>query len=55
MILSSLALLRENPDPDAAEIARSLEGNVCRCGTYPRIVAAVRRAAETLRREEEAA
>jgi len=55
MILSSLALLRENPDPDEAEIARSLEGNLCRCGTYPRIVAAVRLAAETLRREEEAA
>jgi aerobic-type carbon monoxide dehydrogenase small subunit (CoxS/CutS family) len=55
MILSSLALLRENPDPDEAEIARALEGNVCRCGTYPRIVAAVRRAAEILRREEEAA
>jgi aerobic-type carbon monoxide dehydrogenase small subunit (CoxS/CutS family) len=55
MILSSLALLRENPDPDEAEIARALEGNVCRCGTYPRIVAAVRRAAETLLREGEAA
>jgi aerobic-type carbon monoxide dehydrogenase small subunit (CoxS/CutS family) len=48
MILAAVALLREMPDPDEAEIARSLEGNICRCGAYPRIVAAVRRAAEVL-------
>ena len=46
MILSGVALLSRNPDPDNAEIARQLEGNLCRCGTYPRIVMAVRRAAK---------
>ena len=51
MILSGVALLQDNPDPDEPEIARALEGNICRCGAYPRIVAAVRRAAE-MRKEE---
>ena len=45
MILSGVALLRKNPDPGAAEIAQAMQGNVCRCGAYPRIVAAVRLAA----------
>jgi aerobic-type carbon monoxide dehydrogenase small subunit (CoxS/CutS family) len=44
MILAGVALLQQNPKPSPAEIARALEGNICRCGTYPRIVAAVRRA-----------
>ena len=51
MIMSGVALLRENADPDEAQIVRALEGNICRCGVYPRIVAAVRRAAEMLRGE----
>lgn len=46
MIIRSLALLHENPAPNDAEIACALEVNVCRCGTHPRIVAAIRRAAE---------
>ncbi len=41
MILSGVGLLKKNPHPDEAEIRRAMEGNVCRCGTYPRIVAAV--------------
>ena len=45
MILAGAALLRRKPDPDETEIKRTLEGNICRCGTYPRIVAAVRMAA----------
>lgn len=45
MIISGVALLRRNPDPDEAEIARAMEANLCRCGAYPRIVAAIRRAA----------
>ena len=49
MIMAGVALLRDNPDPDEAEIVRTLEGNLCRCGAYPRIVAAVRRAAGMLR------
>jgi aerobic-type carbon monoxide dehydrogenase small subunit (CoxS/CutS family) len=46
MIMSGVALLRQNPNPSAREIAHSLEGNICRCGTYPRIVDAIRRAAQ---------
>jgi aerobic-type carbon monoxide dehydrogenase small subunit (CoxS/CutS family) len=45
MIMSSVGLLETNPNPSPQEIVRAMEGNVCRCGTYPRIVAAVRRAA----------
>jgi aerobic-type carbon monoxide dehydrogenase small subunit (CoxS/CutS family) len=45
MIVSGAALLDRNPDPSEADVVRALEGNVCRCGTYPRIVAAVRAAA----------
>jgi aerobic-type carbon monoxide dehydrogenase small subunit (CoxS/CutS family) len=46
MIMSGVALLRDNPDPDEGEIARAMAVNICRCGVYPRIVAAIRRAAE---------
>ncbi len=45
MILASVALLSKNPEPSDAQIKTALEGNVCRCGTYNRIVAAVRKAA----------
>ena len=41
MIVSCVALLKKTPHPSEAEIRRAMEGNVCRCGTYPRIVAAV--------------
>jgi aerobic-type carbon monoxide dehydrogenase small subunit (CoxS/CutS family) len=46
MIMAGVALLRANPAPTPDDVARALDGNVCRCGTYPRIVAAVRRAAK---------
>src|ERR1700691_847787 len=46
MILSGVALLRKNANPDEAAIAQAMQGNVCRCGTYPRIVAAVRMASK---------
>ena len=49
MILSALALLQQDPDPGDDAIVRSLNGNICRCGTYPRILAAVRKAAQTLK------
>ena len=45
MIMSGVALLAATPAPSAPEIARAMEGNVCRCGTYPRVVAAIQRAA----------
>jgi aerobic-type carbon monoxide dehydrogenase small subunit (CoxS/CutS family) len=51
MILESVALLRREPSPSEAEIRQQLEGNVCRCGTYNRIVAAVRKAAQVMSAE----
>jgi aerobic-type carbon monoxide dehydrogenase small subunit (CoxS/CutS family) len=42
MIMSGVGLLKRNPQPSELEITRAMEGNICRCGTYPRIVAAVR-------------
>jgi len=41
-VMMSHELLAENPEPSDAEIAGHLEGNICRCGTYQEIVAAVR-------------
>ena len=49
MILAGVALLDRAADPAEADIAHALEGNLCRCGTYPRIVAAVRAAARSVR------
>ena len=46
MILSATALLREHPHPTDHQIIEYMDGNICRCGTYPRIVAAIKRAAE---------
>ncbi len=51
MIMSSLALLRANPSPSDDEIRWGLSGNVCRCGCYPKILQAVRDAAEGMRHE----
>ena len=48
-LLSAAALLARNPDPDAAAIAAAMSGNLCRCGTYPKIVAAIGSAAEAMR------
>jgi aerobic-type carbon monoxide dehydrogenase small subunit (CoxS/CutS family) len=45
MIVSATALLRDKPHPTEDEIVSAMNGNVCRCGTYPRIVAAIKRAA----------
>jgi isoquinoline 1-oxidoreductase alpha subunit len=49
MIMETAALLRANASPSAAEIDRSLGGHICRCGTYNKLRAAVRRAAEYMR------
>lgn len=48
-LMSAVSLLASNPSPSDEEIDRALSGNLCRCGTYPRIRAAVRSAAERLR------
>ena len=48
MIMAGYALLQRKPDPSEAEIMRSLNGNVCRCGTYQRVVAAIKLGAKSL-------
>jgi len=50
VIMSSLALLEENPDPSDEEIRHALEGNICRCTGYHNIVVAVREAAVRMAR-----
>jgi aerobic-type carbon monoxide dehydrogenase small subunit (CoxS/CutS family) len=45
MILTASSLLREHPSPSDEQVAEALGGNLCRCGCYPRIAEAVRRAA----------
>jgi aerobic carbon-monoxide dehydrogenase small subunit len=50
MILSSLSLLSEHPDPDEAMIRHGIEGNICRCTGYQSIVKSVRSAAERIAR-----
>ena len=49
MVMATVGLLRTNPNPSEQDVARLLDGSVCRCGTYPRIVKAVRLAAERMR------
>ena len=44
-IMSAAALLAENPGPSEADIDDAMYGNICRCGTYPRIRAAIKQAA----------
>jgi isoquinoline 1-oxidoreductase alpha subunit len=44
-IMSAAALLKQNPNPTRADIIAHMSTNLCRCGTYPRIVRAVERAA----------
>jgi isoquinoline 1-oxidoreductase alpha subunit len=44
--MSAAALLSENPRPSDADIDAAMSGNICRCATYPRIRAAIKRAAE---------
>ncbi len=45
-IMSAVALLEKSPDPSDNEIDKAMAGNICRCGTYTRIRAAIHRAAE---------
>jgi len=53
VIMSTLSLLKERPDPSDEEIRHALEGNICRCTGYQSIVAAVKDAAGRLARGEE--
>jgi aerobic-type carbon monoxide dehydrogenase small subunit (CoxS/CutS family) len=45
-IMSAAALLKDTPKPTDSDINRAMSGNICRCGTYPRIRRAIHRAAE---------
>src|SRR5665213_4158328 len=45
-LVASTALLHSNAHPSTQQVAQFLQGNICRCGTHPRIIAAVQRAAE---------
>ncbi|RMD89291.1 MAG: (2Fe-2S)-binding protein [Alphaproteobacteria bacterium] len=49
MIMSAAALLATNQTPDENEVRQALAGNLCRCGTHDRIVAAIRTAADRMR------
>jgi len=49
LIMASVALLADNPDPSEEAITKALEGHICRCGVYQRIVAAVRQAAQAMK------
>ena len=49
MIMSGVALLNKNSSPGEEEIVRAMEGNVCRCCTYPRILAAITQAARQMK------
>lgn len=48
-IMSAAGLLANNPDPSDEDIDTYMSGNLCRCGTYPRIRAAIKEAAESLK------
>ena len=49
--MSAVALLASNPAPTDADIDTAMVGNICRCGTYPRIRKAIHRAAELTGKE----
>jgi len=51
MIMRAVGFLRRNPDPSAEDIAAGLETNLCRCGTYNRVVRAVQQAARQLQED----
>jgi aerobic-type carbon monoxide dehydrogenase small subunit (CoxS/CutS family) len=48
MIISSVALLAQKANPSPTEIVQFMQGNICRCGTYPRIVNAIQQAAKSM-------
>lgn len=49
MIVAAVALLEKNPNPSEAEIIRAMNGHICRCGVYGRILTAIQDAAKTMR------
>ena len=51
MIMAAVGLLNATPRPSDKDIAQGMEGNICRCGAYPRIVRAIRRVSGAPRTE----
>ncbi len=49
MVMSAFALLSANPEPTRDQIIQGMNGNICRCGTYGRIIAAIERAAKAMK------
>jgi aerobic-type carbon monoxide dehydrogenase small subunit (CoxS/CutS family) len=49
MIMSALALLRRDPQPNRDDVVRFMNGNICRCGAYSRIITAIEQAAKTMK------
>jgi len=52
MVISAYSLLRNNPNPTGEEIAEALDGNLCRCTGYVKIIEAVQHAAELMNKEK---
>lgn len=50
MIMAAVGLLRQHPEPTIDQIVEYMQGNLCRCGTYPRIIRAIQQAAAELAR-----
>ena len=50
-IMSAVALLKRNPNPTDHDIDLAMNGNICRCGTYPRIRKAIHRAADLMKQQ----
>ena len=44
MVMSAVSLLKKNPNPSEPDIVKGMQGNVCRCGTYPRVIKAIKEA-----------
>jgi aerobic-type carbon monoxide dehydrogenase small subunit (CoxS/CutS family) len=51
MIIKACELLGKNPQPDEAQIRTAMNGHLCRCGTYPRVIKAIQRASRTMMAE----
>lgn len=50
MVMAAVSMLNKNASPSRTEIISAMQGNICRCGTYPRIVKAIHRAVELQKR-----
>lgn len=52
MVMAATALLAHHARPSEAQVIEAMNGNMCRCGTYPRILAAIRRASDAMAHQE---